>query len=745
MAIAACNIEVRSDGDDRNGGGFKIGGGDGGVDHAYANNPTAFTDLACASNTTLSTTAGTFAANHVHNLIQIASGTNALAGWYEITAVAGDGKSCTIDRTCATGGNMTDGVGRVGGALATPGQASKLMNSADTAIAGHKVWVKAGTYNNSSTTVNVAGGPLDFATGVHAMYNKVMHWEGYYLARTDMAGTITIDANGNAPANGYMWRMGGNFSGSHHVTNIDLDADSQSSIDGFVSTFASYNFVDECAVSAADYGYDTVSTTRCTATSCAVGIRYGVNNLSRTISCTTGYSGNGSYTDCIASGGTRGWYGPANYIVRCLAYGCSTAGFDNSLPIRSCFMQDCIAYSCGYSFTGMENSVLINCASGKPTSGRYDSGGDPMRDINPITLSNTVGDVFVDAANGDFRLVRPELGGADGSIKLWSEALGVISQTDANRDIGPVQHADPRASDYGLTVDILKDGETVDDVTGTYEGGGTCDYPAIGHVLDGIVYSSSGLTGVLSLPTVINVKDGITYGSGNVEYTGTYGALCVRTGSLDLPLVDDVQSGVIFDNTTQTGVFGWPVITNVIDGIKYGANNTEYTGTFVCDYPDIINVRSGTEYSEGDMIGTLDLPSINDVQEDVVFDNSTKTGVLDLPLVSLVVDGTTFGANAEYTGTYEDAISPADVAAASDVRYGTPRYVGGDNGTAYIPTAANVVSGVNVDNTVGVFVVPAVSNVLDDVTFGANNTQYTGTVVLPSESDVRQGVIFGAP
>jgi len=269
----------------------------------------------------------------------------------------------------------------------------------------------------------------------------------------------------------------------------------------------------------------------------------------------------------------------------------------------------------------------------------------------------------------------------------------------------------------------------------TYFFGGIVDG---GNVISG-VDRGDGVLGNNVLPGIENVRDDTTFGANNTQYTGL----------IVLPLEKDVRLGVDYDIVdtiaVMEGTLSLPSIADVEQGVTYGNLSIEYTGTFICDYPDIINVRSGIEYSEGDMIGTLNLPSINDVQEDVVFDNSTKTGVLDLPLVSLVVDGTTFGANAEYTGTYEDGISPADVAAASDVRYGTARYVGGDNGTAYIPTAANVISGVNVDNTVGVFVVPAVSNVLDDVTFGANNTQYTGTVVLPSESDVRQGVTFGAP
>ena len=88
----------------------------------------ALTDFANASNTTLTTATGGFTPAMRGNLVNIASGTNALAGWYEITNTASS-TSATIDRTCSTGGNMSSGVGKVGGAMSLGSGDDTLFNA----------------------------------------------------------------------------------------------------------------------------------------------------------------------------------------------------------------------------------------------------------------------------------------------------------------------------------------------------------------------------------------------------------------------------------------------------------------------------------------------------------------------------------------------------------------------------------------------------------------------------------------
>lgn len=86
--------------------------------------------------------------------------------------------------------------------------------------------------------------------------------------------------------------------------------------------------------------------------------------------------------------------------------------------------------------------------------------------------------------------------------------------------------------------------------------------------------------------------------------------------------------------------------------------------------------------------------------------------------------------------------SPATYAAVTDVRYGTDRG-DGQTGTCYVPAAADVQFGVNVDATTGTLVVPAVGDVQSGVTFGAA-AEFTGTFVVPAEADVRLNTTYGA-
>ena len=48
----------------------------------------------------------------------------------------------------------------------------------------------------------------------------------------------------------------------------------------------------------------------------------------------------------------------------------------------------------------------------------------------------------------------------------------------------------------------------------------------------------------------------------------------------DFPAVGDVEKGVKFDNDAKTGTFKEPGIANVAEGVQYGEDDTEFTGTF---------------------------------------------------------------------------------------------------------------------------------------------------------------------
>jgi hypothetical protein len=190
MALAATTVwEVRTTGDATNGAGFNASQTSAGTDYSQQDAAQlALTDLACASNTTLTSATGGFTAAMIGNLIYIASGTNDAPGYYEITAYT-DTNTVTIDRTCATGGNMTDGVGKVGGATNHP------QTIAPSVVAGNTIYVAAGTYQKVGANAFV----LNY-TVAGTQYLPI-RWKGYNSARaTRPIGTDrpVFDANSDA-------------------------------------------------------------------------------------------------------------------------------------------------------------------------------------------------------------------------------------------------------------------------------------------------------------------------------------------------------------------------------------------------------------------------------------------------------------------------------------------------------------------------------------------------------------------
>src|SRR5205814_2364059 len=119
MALSAAIVwECRASGaNDNNGGGFKAGAS--GTDYSQQNSAQlTLTDLATTGVvTTLTSVTGGFTSAMVGNTINIASGTNFTAGFYEITAFT-NSNTVTLDRAPTTAAGAA-GTGSVGGALAT--------------------------------------------------------------------------------------------------------------------------------------------------------------------------------------------------------------------------------------------------------------------------------------------------------------------------------------------------------------------------------------------------------------------------------------------------------------------------------------------------------------------------------------------------------------------------------------------------------------------------------------------------
>jgi hypothetical protein len=143
--------EIRSTGNDNNGGGFKTGAS--GTDYSQQTSPQyALTSVATAGvgATFLLSSAS---ADMVGNIAHVVSGTNFTAGFYEITSVS-VGVSVTCDANICTGIGAS-GVINIGGALATIGKIGSATANQG-AVAQNLICVKSGNYSLTSTTETFA-------------------------------------------------------------------------------------------------------------------------------------------------------------------------------------------------------------------------------------------------------------------------------------------------------------------------------------------------------------------------------------------------------------------------------------------------------------------------------------------------------------------------------------------------------------------------------------------------------------
>lgn len=127
-----------------NGGGFADLDPGTSVDYSFQNSAQeSYTTLATSGIgvTTVTCSGGdTFAAGITGNIIYIPSGTNVLAGWYQVTARASS-TSITVDRAPDDGvGGISSGVGNMGGALDIVTAA--WANNTTLVVPGQKVYVK---------------------------------------------------------------------------------------------------------------------------------------------------------------------------------------------------------------------------------------------------------------------------------------------------------------------------------------------------------------------------------------------------------------------------------------------------------------------------------------------------------------------------------------------------------------------------------------------------------------------------
>ena len=436
MALSESTVwEVRgADGNDLNGAGFNATrDAVNGVDYSQqAAAQLSLTDLACASNTTLTSVTGGFTHAMEGNLVYIASGTNALAGFYEITVYTNT-NTVTIDRTCATGGNMTAGVGKVGGAAATPGMIGAVV------VRGNTIYCK-GDQTIAYATSNVSGGCIN--SSISCVFIGYATTRSFNNSNTRPIFTVNAGVTGATI-----------FTGTYiGVSTLSLNGAGVAASCGVGSA----GFVYRCHLANFTNGGISIpysGVVFCTATGCSSAAALNGNAVfcEAYNNSYAGFGTSGSYAFCISSGNTtsngHGFISDGGrFSAFCIAYGNAGTGFLSNAATSSRVFINCIAESnSGYGWyypTSSDygiNKLFINCAHYNNTSG---SGLTGSYSFQIGTIAITAGSVFTDAAAGDFSLNNTANCGA----LLRSVGFPVLfprGLTANYLDVGAARHADP--------------------------------------------------------------------------------------------------------------------------------------------------------------------------------------------------------------------------------------------------------------------------------------------------------------
>ena len=332
MAIgAACVWEVRTTGNDTNGGGYAGGGTDWSQQDAAQY---SVTDGVTAGTTTITSATANFGTDVVGNVMYVQGGTGSVtAGWYQIISRT-NATTIVVDRS--TG--LTAGTGvtlKIGGAFATPGRLSNLL------VSGNRAWVKSGTYTITTSTVGPSG-PFYQSTSVAGSV------EGYNSTRGDRS-TTQPELNAGLITAVTLWRSACTNSAFNFV-NLCANGNAKASVTGFahdgaqtsdllckaincVSGFNNSNAVSCVADTCSGYGFISGIALDCYAVSCGHGFRNMrcFNCIAK--SCTTwGFlqdSQPEGHWCCIADTCPDGFYQPNLNATGCIAINC-TRGFNNN-------------------------------------------------------------------------------------------------------------------------------------------------------------------------------------------------------------------------------------------------------------------------------------------------------------------------------------------------------------------------------------------------------------------------------
>ena len=449
--------EVRTDGASDNGGGFDPVSGTPGTDYSQqAAAQVTYTDLVIdgTTDTNCTSVATPFTSAHVGNVINITSGTGFTVQRVQIMSVAAGVATCdkSLGTLSSTGGN-----GKLGGALIDWSNAGPLV------VAGNTVFIKAGTYTETTTfSYSTAGtAPLQ------------IKWVGYNTDRTfyntDTKPLITTATNSTV----LLTSIAINFNVFRNIS-FSNSAGTRAQFITNGTTGSSPVVFDRCIFD----GFTSVTnSTTSSATSIQGAFAYcELKNCTgyaiikaatggwvmqfcyihdNAGGCSVGSSSNAAAVDLefciIANNSGRGWYSGSTSVTttlnarNCIFYNNTTANIEldgNAGQGAILILINNIIYGSidGVNQANADNVacrrqlVAHNAYGGQSGSARvnFDAGeGD-------ITLT---GDPFTDGANGDFSLNN--VAGAGAALRATGFPSSYPGGLTTNyADVGAAQHQD---------------------------------------------------------------------------------------------------------------------------------------------------------------------------------------------------------------------------------------------------------------------------------------------------------------
>lgn len=423
MALSAATVwNVRTDGDDTNGGGYVSGG----TDHSLqAGTVYSVTDGVTNGTTTITSATAAFGTDVVGNIMYVQGGTGSVvANRYQIITRT-SATAVVVDRT--TG--LTSGTGvtlKIGGALLSPGL---LTSSAPcSAISGNAVNIKSGTYNITATTA-VAGGVIAPALRIK--------YEGYGTTPGDLGTAPQLVASGISSAALVSLATDGSM-----IVNIGVSGASLTAIRGFtleaVVAYRCYaalcpnsgfggaadtTFVDCWATLCETAGFIGGSAFYCTAHDNAAP---GFSNV-KTVGCIAD-SNTGGTSDGFLLGATDGVS-----AVNCVSYNNDRDGFRCTADAN--LVMNCLSASnTGVGVNGQgTGTARLYCGTHDETA----TGGTIILEQGNITGT---GSFFTDAPNRDFSLNNTSGAGASARAAGFPGAL--LDGGTGYIDMGALQHQD---------------------------------------------------------------------------------------------------------------------------------------------------------------------------------------------------------------------------------------------------------------------------------------------------------------